>query len=103
MLVGAFEGLEGTTPGFRWNASHAIPGMVAQTGFLFFAGAPGQDTHNAAFGYKLLFIAVAGVNVGLFYVTGLSRRVDRLGSGEDAPLAAKLVVARMLPFIGDAF
>ena len=95
-----------------------VAGFVinAVTGFLFFAGAPGQYIHNIAFGYKMLFVAVAGVNVGLFYVSGLSRRVDRLGPGEDAPLAAKLVAAsslflwfgvlfwgRMLPFIGDAF
>ena len=86
------------------------------TGFLFFAGDPTQYIHNVAFGMKLLFIGLAGVNVMLFYVTGLSRRVDRVGAGEDAPLAAKLAAAaslllwigvmywgRMLPFIGNAF
>ena len=95
-----------------------VAGFVinAVTGFLFFAGAPGQYIHNSVFWYKMLFIAIAGVNVGIFYLTGLSRRVDRLGPGEDAPLAAKAIAAsslflwfgvifwgRMLPFLGEAF
>ena len=86
------------------------------TGFLFFAGDPFQYIHNIAFGFKLIFIGLAGVNVILFYVTGLYRRVDGVGAGHDVPPAAKLVAAtslflwvgvmywgRMLPFIGNAF
>ena len=86
------------------------------TGFLFFAGDPFQYIHNIAFAFKLLFIALAGVNVIVFYVTGLYRHVDGIGPGHDAPLAAKFVAAaslflwigvmywgRMLPFIGNAF
>jgi len=86
------------------------------TGFLFFAGDPFQYIHNIAFAMKLLFIALAGVNVIVFYVTGLYRHVDGIGAGHDAPIAAKVVAAaslflwigvmywgRMLPFIGNAF
>jgi hypothetical protein len=86
------------------------------TGFLFFAGDPFQYIHNIAFGFKLLFIGLAGVNVILFYMTGLSRRVDRVTAGQDVPPAAKVAAAaslffwigvmywgRMLPFIGNAF
>ena len=64
----------------------------------------------------MLFVLLAGINVSLFYFTGLSRRVDCLGAGEDAPIAAKLIAGaslflwfgvlywgRMLPFIGNAF
>ena len=95
-----------------------VAGFVinAVTGFLFFAGAPNQYIHNNIFWYKMLFIAIAGVNVGLFYLTGLSRRVDGVGPGEQAPLAAKMIAAsslflwfgvifwgRMLPFLGEAF
>src|SRR5918912_1889805 len=56
----------------------AIAGFTINliTGFLFFAGDPFQYIHNIAFFFKLLFIALAGVNVILFYVTGLYRRVD---------------------------
>jgi len=86
------------------------------TGFLFFAGDPTQYIHNIAFFWKLVFIGLAGVNVILFYVTGLYRRVDNVAAGHDVPPAAKLVAAvslvlwigvmywgRMLPFIGNAF
>lgn len=86
------------------------------TGFLFFTGDPFQYIHNIAFGFKMLFIALAGVNAILFYVTGVSRRVDGVGPGHDAPPAAKVIAAaslflwigvmywgRMLPFIGNAF
>jgi hypothetical protein len=86
------------------------------TGFMFFAGDPFQYIHNVAFGMKLLFIGLAGVNVILFYVTGLYRHVDNVGAGQDVPFAAKLIAAaslflwvgvmywgRMLPFIGNAF
>jgi len=86
------------------------------TGFLFFTGDPTQYLHNVAFAWKLIFIGLAGVNVILFYVTGLYRRVDNVAAGHDVPPAAKLVAAvslvlwigvmywgRMLPFIGNAF
>src|SRR3989442_2414649 len=51
------------------------------TGLLFFTGDPTQYIHNVAFGFKLLFIGLAGVNVTLFYVTGLYRRGGRLCAG----------------------
>ncbi len=96
----------------------AVAGFVVNlmTGALFFTGDPAQYIHNPAFWYKMLFIVLAGVNVLMFYVTGLARRVDRMGSSEDAPAGAKVVAAislflwvgvmywgRMLPFIGNAF
>lgn len=40
---------------------------------------------------KLLFILLAGINLLVFYVTGVSRAVDSVGSGEDAPLMAKAI------------
>src|SRR5262249_33732852 len=67
------------------------------------------------FAFKLLFIGLAGVNVIVFYVTGLYRRVDGVGAGGDVPGPAKVAAAvslflwigvmfwgRMLPFIGHA-
>ena len=90
--------------------------MNMATGFLFFAGDPFQYIHNNVFWLKMLFVTLAGVNVGVFYLTGLSRRVESVGGGEEVPGAAKLVAAtslflwigvmywgRMLPFLGDAF
>src|SRR3989454_10808389 len=67
------------------------------TGLLFFTGDPTQYIHNVAFGFKLLFIGLAGVNVILFYVTGLYRRVGKVGRGDgraapgDGGAAAALV------------
>jgi hypothetical protein len=96
----------------------AIAGFIINlvTGLLFFAGNPTQYTQNIAFFFKMLFIVLAGINVILFYVTGLSRTVDGVGAGQDVPPAAKLAAAfslvlwlgvmywgRMLPFIGNAF
>jgi hypothetical protein len=96
----------------------AVGGFVlnAITGFLFFSGDPFQYLNNVAFWWKMLFIGLAGVNVLVFYVTGVSQRVDRVGAEQDAPFAAKCTGAislllwvgvmywgRMLPFIGNAF
>src|SRR3984957_12302625 len=61
------------------------------TGFIMFAGSPNIFYHNRAFGFKILFIAIAGLNVLLFYVTGVARKVEALGSGDDAPWRDKLV------------
>jgi hypothetical protein len=63
-----------------------------------------------------LFVAAAGANALGFYLSGLHRRVDATGPGQDVPFVAKVVGAtslllwigvmywgRMLPFIGNAF
>jgi hypothetical protein len=55
------------------------------TGFLFYAGAHeqymgnGDDVlPNQAFELKLLFIVLAGLNVLVFYATGLNRQVESI-------------------------
>jgi hypothetical protein len=86
------------------------------TGCIFFAGDPFQYIHNDVFWAKMLFILLAGANVGVFYLTGLSRRVDACNAGDDAPWGARVAAAvslllwigvmylgRMLPFLGGAF
>ena len=45
---------------------------------------------------KLLFIVLAGLNLVAFYLTGMARRVDTLGQGDDAPLLAKVIAASSL-------
>jgi hypothetical protein len=71
------------------------------TGIAFFAGSPFQYLENVAFWLKMLFIACAGVNVLVFYASGLGRTVDGLGAGESAPLAARLAaVASLFLWIG---
>jgi hypothetical protein len=97
---------------------YAVVGFLINllTGLVFFAGNPFQYLDNIAFWLKMLFVALAGINVILFYITGLYRKVDPVGSGEDVPLSAKMIAAaslflwlgvmywgRMLPFLGNAF
>jgi hypothetical protein len=41
--------------------------------------------------WKLVFILLAGLNLLAFYLTGMSRAVDRLGPGESAPALAKVI------------
>ena len=63
------------------SLQHLMPWGVAGfvlnaiTGVLFFAGDPLQYMNNIAFWWKMAFIALAGVNVGAFYVTGLAASV----------------------------
>ena len=86
------------------------------TGAIFVAGDPLHYLHNPAFQFKIGFIAMAGVNVLLFRVTGLATAVENLAPDDDAPTGAKLVAAvslflwigvmylgRMLPFLGNSF
>ncbi len=60
------------------------------TGFCFLTAAADQYMYNPSFQLKLLSMAVAGVNVLLFYTT-MFRRVVALGPGEQAPLGARIV------------
>ena len=97
---------------------YAILGFLINlvTGIVFFAGNPFQYIDNVAFWLKMLFMALAGINIIVFHATGLSRKVDSVGAGQDVPFSAKVVAAaslflwlgamywgRMLPFIGNAF
>ena len=96
-----------------WGAIGFVVNGV--TGVGFYAGHP--DAYQTwAFAAKILFILLAGTNVLAFYASGLRRRLDSVGSGENAPLSAKLVAAgslflwfgvmfwgRMLPSFSQSF
>ncbi len=97
-----------------WGSAGFILNLI--TGFLLYAGDPVQYFHNVAFRWKMLFVLLAGLNLCVFWITGISKRVDTIGPGEEAPISAKLIAAtslflwigvmywgRMLPFIGSAF
>jgi hypothetical protein len=47
---------------------------------------------------KLLFVLFAGLNLLAFYLTGMSKAVDRLGPGDDAPWLAKTFAGASLVF-----
>jgi len=95
----------------------AVLGIVINvvTGTLFFIGAPGQYVSNTAFYYKLVFLAVAIVNI-LIFETRQGTRMLTLTAGQSTPASFKIAGAvsmgswlmvlyfgRMLPFIGNAF
>ena len=92
----------------------AVLGFIINltTGFIFVSSMPGNYATSWSFRLKVLFILIAGINVLVFYSSGLARKVNRLGPGEDAPASAKAVAAislflwsgvmfwgRMLPFL----
>jgi hypothetical protein len=62
------------------------------TGVVFFFGFPEQYAYNNAFRFKLLFMALAGINVVIFY-TGAFRELRALGPNADAPLRSKIITA----------
>jgi hypothetical protein len=96
-----------------WGIVGFLINLITGTGL--YLGNPGQY-QSFAFASKMAFIGLAGVNVALFYATGLSRRVDTVGAGQDVPGTAKLIAVsslflwigvvfwgRMLPFFSSAF
>jgi hypothetical protein len=61
----------------------------ATSGSMFLMTEPNQYLYNPAFQFKLLLVALAGINVLVFYST-VFRRLRTLGAGVDAPRIAKL-------------
>ena len=95
----------------------AIGGFLLNlmTGVTFFIGHPEQYVSNPAFGAKVFFLVLAGLNA-MFFETTVGARTINLGAGDDPPTTVKFIGAislvswlgvlycgRMLPFIGDAF
>jgi len=95
----------------------AVAGFVINllTGILFFVAAPDQYMHNLSWWFKVLFLAIAGVNMLLFETTQRSQ-IQAMQPGDDTPGALKAIGAvslvswlmvvywgRMLPFLGNAF
>jgi hypothetical protein len=66
------------------------------TGVLAYIGMPVTYTYNVAFLLKMCFIALAGINVLLFYCTPAFRGCEAVGPSEDAPVLAKLIAGTSL-------
>ena len=62
------------------------------TGIGFFFAFADQYAYNSAFQVKLALIALAGLNLLLFYATAFDE-VRHLGAGSQAPLRARIFVA----------
>jgi hypothetical protein len=71
-----------------------ITGLIFLTGSTFVH--PLAALRISSVQWKLLFIFLAGINVLVFYLMGLSGAVDALGPGDDARLPAKVVAATSL-------
>ncbi len=71
-----------------WGVGGYIMNIL--TGLCFLAAMADQYVYNPSFQLKILSMAVAGVNVLLFYTTMYSK-VANLGPGEQAPLAARIM------------
>jgi hypothetical protein len=65
------------------------------TGIGFYAGSP-EQYQSFAFAAKMACIVLAGLNVMLSHLTGLAYRVEAVGTGQDAPIAARLSAATSL-------
>jgi hypothetical protein len=66
--------------------------LSASTGFLFVISAPDQYLYNPAWQVKMALLALAGLNMGLFYLTA-ARRLKGLGPVDAPPFAARIFAA----------
>ena len=62
------------------------------TGTMFLLTDPDQYIYNPSFHFKLLFITIAGLNAGTFYLSSY-RRVFGANPSLDAPKRAKVIAA----------
>jgi hypothetical protein len=79
--------------------------LCAATGALFVGGMGANIIGGNAYDVirenpwlqlKLLFIALTGVNLAAFYITGMSRAVDAVEAGGNAPALAKMFAGASL-------
>jgi hypothetical protein len=66
--------------------------ITAASGVLFVLTEPDQYIYNSSFHWKLLFMAIAGVNAGLFYLTSW-RLVFGKKMTFEAPTRARVIAA----------
>lgn len=96
-----------------WGIFGFVINLVS--GLIFVVGAPDQYASNPAFYFKLMFLALAGLNA-LYFETAHGKHVLELGHLDTPPNSLKIAGAvslfswfmvlywgRMLPFIGNAF
>jgi hypothetical protein len=69
--------------------------LTLVSGMLFVLTEPDQYIYNPSFHFKVLFMAVAGLNASAFYLTSW-RRATAPGASADAPRLAKIIAAASL-------
>jgi hypothetical protein len=60
-------------------------------GVVFFFGHPDQYFYNNAFRLKMSLVAIAGINMLLFYATGAFAEAKEVAAGADAPRRVKII------------
>jgi hypothetical protein len=118
-MLGLAKGLPGAP--FNYLIPWGLGGFAVNlvTGVMFLSGnfnAVVEYGQNPAFKWKVAFMALAAANAGLFYVSGVGKRVEAMQGGESAPVPAKVIATagltlwigvicfgRLLPYLGDAF
>jgi hypothetical protein len=74
--------------------------LCVVSGAVFVCGDPFNQPivllRNLSFQLKMLFVAIAGLNVAVFYTAGVHREIAAMGPGGDAPAAAKVIAATSL-------
>ena len=92
---------KGISPGtLHATLRYGLAGFAVSvvTGIMFISGTPDQYFYNEAFVLKMVFMALMGLNAGLFYWREFPR-VRALGPNDDAPLRAKWIAAASLFFL----
>jgi hypothetical protein len=96
--VGMFDlRMMGVARGVSMKALHKLVpfgiagyALCVTTGFLFIVTAPGQYLYNPAVQTKLMLMAVAGMNMAVFYLTTASA-VASLGPDDLPPMRARMI------------
>ena len=104
--VGLFDlRVLGMAKGITFAALHrlipfGIGGYVVNilTGIVFFFGHPDQYFYNNAFRFKVIFMALAGLNVFAFYATSAFRELKTLGPDAKPRPSAKMIAGASLSF-----
>jgi len=96
-ILGIFKGVPvRSLEKFAWIGACAFA-VNALTGFIFIAGnpigGPIEYLANLSLQIKMVLVLIAGINLALFYFTGLAKRTNELGPEDSAPLGAKVVAA----------
>lgn len=75
-----------------------IAGFVGNflLGIVFFSGHPDQYFYNNSFRLKLMFMAVAGINILAFYGTSAFEEAKNLPADSSAPLRTKIIAGTSL-------
>lgn len=76
-----------------WGVAGYVLNVV--TGFMFVTAAPDQYVYNSAFHLKMLFMALAGLNILVFYLLAF-RKAKLVGPGGSVSFLAKMAAAASL-------